>query len=173
MNRNKTRKHLPPLSTVRLLEPGSGTATTELLRLAAPGVRNEQRAVVANEDVLDLLLTLFIDILLVEGDESLGDALTNGVNLGGVATALDADSHVHAGEPALPEKKDRLKSLEPEDFRFDELDGAAIDFDETAPSLAVGNGHRGLLATEALHLLQLLPLRHCSCFTLQIGRAHV
>jgi len=145
-------------STVRLLEPGSSTTTTELLRLAAPGVRNEQRAVVANENILNLLFALFIHVLLIEGDQSLRNTLTNGINLGGVATALDADSHVHTREPALPEKEDRLKSLEPEDFRFDKLDGAAVNLDETAPSLAVGNGHRGLLPAEALHLLQLLPL---------------
>lgn len=146
------------LSTVRLLEPGSGTATTELLRLAAPGVCNEQRAVIANEDVLDLLLALFVHVLLVEGDEGFSNALTNGINLGGVATTVDANSHIYSREPALSEKEDRLKSLEPEDFRFDELDGATVDLNKAAPSLAVGNRHRRLLAAEALHLLQLLPL---------------
>lgn len=54
--------------TVGLLEPSASTATTELLGLAAPGVGDEESAIVPNEDVLDLLLGLFVHVLLVEGD---------------------------------------------------------------------------------------------------------
>ena len=86
------------LLTVGLLEPGASTATTELLGLTAPGIGDEEGAVVSDEDILDLLLGLLVDVLLVEGDEGLGDGLADGVDLGGVTAALDADAHVDAGE---------------------------------------------------------------------------
>lgn len=175
MNRNqkpKTRKHHHhSSSTVRLLEPRTCATPTKLLGLAAPGIRDEQGTIVPHQNVLDLLLTLFINVLLVERDERLGDALADGVDLGGVAATLDADAHVDAGEAALTQQEDRLEGLEAEDLRLHELNGAAVDLDETAPALAVGHGHGGLLATEALHLLQRclpvlrlrlrLRLRHC------------
>ncbi|THG03985.1 hypothetical protein TEA_025134 [Camellia sinensis var. sinensis] len=44
-------------------------------------------------------------LTLKEGDECFGDALVDGIDLGGVATALDADTHVNAGE-ALAAKED-------------------------------------------------------------------
>ena len=56
---------------------GSGSGTSELLGLVPPGIRDEQRAVVGDQDVLDLLLGGLIDILLVVGDERLGDGLTD------------------------------------------------------------------------------------------------
>jgi len=174
MNRTKnkkTQKHHHSPSTVRLLEPRTCATPTKLLGLAAPGIRDEQGTIVPHQNVLDLLLTLFINVLLVERDERLGDALANGVDLGGVAAALDADAHVDAGEAALSQQEDGLEGLKAEDLRLDELDGAAVDLDEAAPALAVGHGHRRLLATEALHLLQRrlpvlrlrlrLRLRHC------------
>ena len=47
--------------TVRLLVPSAGTGATELLRLAAAGVGNQQAAVVCQEDGLDLVLGDFAD----------------------------------------------------------------------------------------------------------------
>lgn len=44
------------ISTVRLLEAGARAFATKLLRLTPTGVRNEQAAVVREEQVLDLLL---------------------------------------------------------------------------------------------------------------------
>lgn len=144
-------------STIRFLESCASTATTELLGLAATGIGNEECAVVPDEDVFDLLLGLLIDVLLVVSDESLGDALTDGVNLGGVSTALDTDAHVDAGKTVAAEEEDGLEGLEAEDLRLDELDRTAVDLDEAAAALAVGDGHRRLLTAEALDLLK------CGC----------
>lgn len=41
---------------------------------------------------------MLIDVLLVVGDDGLGDGLTDGVNLGGVTTTGDADADVDTGE---------------------------------------------------------------------------
>ena len=43
-------------SSVRLLESGSGTLTTELLWLGSSGVSNDQSLVVLEEDFLELSL---------------------------------------------------------------------------------------------------------------------
>ena len=138
------------LLTVGLLEPGASTATTELLGLTAPGIGDEEGAVVSDEDILDLLLGLLVDVLLVEGDEGLGDALANGVDLGGVPAALVAVTNVNASEALAAEEEDWLVRLVGEDLRLHQLDGAAVDLDQTATALTVGDGHRRLLAAEAL-----------------------
>lgn len=41
---------------------------------------------------------MLVDVLLVVGDEGLGDGLADGVDLGGVATAGDAHADVDVGE---------------------------------------------------------------------------
>jgi hypothetical protein len=84
--------------TVRLLVPGAGTATTELLGLRTAVVGNEECAVVLNESLLQLVLGVLVDVLLVVGNEGLGDGLTDGVDLGGVTTTGDADADIDAGE---------------------------------------------------------------------------
>ena len=92
--------HILPLPrlTVRLLESGTGARTTELLGLAAAVVGNEQCTVVLAEGLLEQVLAVLVDELLVVGDQGLGDRLTNGVDLGGVTTAADADADVDVGE---------------------------------------------------------------------------
>ena len=53
---------------VRLLVPRTRTWTTELLWLAPPVVCHEERAVVGNEGLLQLVLAVLVDVLLVVGD---------------------------------------------------------------------------------------------------------
>lgn len=91
-------------STVGFLEPCTSTTPTKLLRLAAPGISHQQSPIVPHQDILDLLLRLLVDVLLVEGDESFRDGLTDSIDLRGVTSSLDADAHVHAGEAVAAEK---------------------------------------------------------------------
>ncbi|CAL5385889.1 unnamed protein product [Camellia sinensis] len=142
------------------MEPSTSTATTKLLGLAAPRIGDEESTIVPNENVLDLLLRLLINILLVESDECFGDALADGVDLGGVATALNADAHVDAGEALAAEEEDGLVGLVAEDLRLHQLDGAAVDLDQATATLAVGDGHGRLLSAEALDRLY---RRSCHC----------
>ena len=51
--------------TVRLLVAGTGTVTTELLGLAVTSISNEEGAVVAEEEVLDLGLGGLVDVCKV------------------------------------------------------------------------------------------------------------
>lgn len=136
--------------TIRFLEPCTSTTTTELLWLAAPRISDKQGTIVANEDVLNLLLGLLIDVLLIEGNEGFGNTLADCVNLGGVTTTFHADAHVNAGETVATEKEDGLHRLVAEDLGLHQLDWAAVDLDEASAALAVGDGHGGLLPPKAL-----------------------
>ena len=68
-------------SSVRLLETRSGTVTTELLGLAAARVGNEEGLVILDEQFLELTLGRLVVVLLGEGDNGLGDGLTDGEDL--------------------------------------------------------------------------------------------
>jgi len=151
-------------STVRFLEPRASAATTELLGLAAPGIGDEQRPVISDEDVLDLLLGLLVDVLLVEGDEGLGDALPDGVDLGGVPAAAHADAHVSSGESVASEEKDGLERLVAEDLGLHELDRGPVHLDQPAALLAVSHRHRVLLPPEALDRFGRRRRRRCHFF---------
>jgi hypothetical protein len=80
--------------TVRLLETGTGTGTTELLGLATTVVGNEEGTVVLSKSLLEHVLAVLIDVLLVVGDQGLGNGLTDGVDLRSVTTAGNADADV-------------------------------------------------------------------------------
>uniref|UniRef100_A0A182TWB2 Uncharacterized protein n=1 Tax=Anopheles melas TaxID=34690 RepID=A0A182TWB2_9DIPT len=119
---------------------GAGTWTAELLRLAAARIRNQQRSVVLGQDVLQLLARRLIDVLLVEGDQRLGDGLPDGVDLCYVTAAAHADADVDAGELFLAEQQQRLLQLVAQDLRLDLVQRAAIDTQQSLSALAVCNG---------------------------------
>lgn len=97
--------------TVGFLVPGTGTATTELLGLRTTVVGDEQCAVVLNKGLLQLVLGVLIDVLLVVGDDGLGDGLADGVDLGGVTTTGDTDTDVDTGELVSADDQERLVDL--------------------------------------------------------------
>lgn len=138
-------------STVRLLEPGAGSASTELLGLAAAGIGDEEGAVVAGEDVLGLLLGGLVDVLLEVGDEPLGDGLADGVDLRRLPAAADADPHVDVLEAGAAGEQDGLERLEPQHLRADQLDRGAVHLDQATAGLGVGHRHGRLLPPEALN----------------------
>merc|ERR1739845_37624 len=137
--------------TVRLLVTGASRRTTELLRLAAPGIGHQQASVVGQKDLLDLLLSGFVHVLLVPRYDSLGEGLTDGVHLRDVTTAPDPD--VHAGELVRSEEEDGLEDLVPQYLRLNELNGRTIDLDQTTASLDKGDGDGGFLPSESLDAL--------------------
>ncbi len=67
--------------TVRLLEARAGTLTTELLGLAAAVVGDEEGSVELDKSLLEEVLRVFIDKLLVVGDQGLGNGLSDGIDL--------------------------------------------------------------------------------------------
>lgn len=90
---------LVALLTVGFLVPRARTWTAELLGLAPPVVCDEECAVVLDEGLLELVLGVLVDVFLVVGDDGLGDGLSDGVDLRGVASARDAHADVDVGCP--------------------------------------------------------------------------
>lgn len=54
---------------------------------------------------------MLVNVLLVVGDEGLGDGLADGVNLGGVTTTGDTDTDVDTGELVSADDEDGLVGL--------------------------------------------------------------
>lgn len=127
-----------------LLPPSTGTWTTELLRLHATRISNEEGTIVGDKRLLQADSLCGILVLGIVRNKGLGDGLSDSVYLGDVATTLDAHTDVDAREGFLANDQDRLVDLVPEDFGLDEADGGAVDTDETAALTRVGDGGGGL-----------------------------
>lgn len=97
--------------TVRLLEAGTGTGTTELLGLAAAVVGNEEGSVELDESLLEEVLGVLIDELLVVGDQGLGDSLSDSVNLRHMASAVHPTPDVYIGELVKANNEEGLVDL--------------------------------------------------------------
>lgn len=147
--------------TVGFLVASTSTGTTELLGLGPSGIGDEECAVVLEEGLLELVLRVLVNELLVVGDNRLGDGLADGVDLGNVTTTGDADTDVDTGELVEADDQEglvdlytssiRLQSfamifrpsvlifqysyLEAQLLRLDELEGLAVDLDETLACL--------------------------------------
>ena len=59
---------------------------------------------------------MLVDVLLVVGDDGLGDGLADGVDLRGVTTTGDADADVDTGELVSADDQDGLVDLLSLDF---------------------------------------------------------
>lgn len=116
--------------TVGFLVPGAGTATSELLGLSPTVIGNEQVAVVLDKSSLQLVLGVLINVLLVVGDDGLGDSLTDGIDLRSVTTTGDTDTDIDTSELVGTDDQERLVDLEAEDLRLNQGERLAIDLDE-------------------------------------------
>jgi len=145
-------KSKPTRSSVRLLETRSGTVSSELLGLASARVSNEESLVVLDKEFLKLALALLIVVLLVVGDDGLGDSLADGHHLGAGTTSVDAHADVEVLEAVGTEEEDGLENLHAEGRGLNELDGLSVDADESLSGGAVGNSGGVLLAAEGLYL---------------------
>lgn len=142
--------------SVRLLEAGTGTLTTELLGLAAAVVGNEEGTVELDEGLLEHVLGVLIDELLVVGDQGLGDGLADGVDLRGVTTTGDADADVDVGELVKTDNKDGLVDLQANNVRMMWLSGGI------ACVLWVWPSQRVQVKTSTCDMLTLLPFETAS-----------
>lgn len=136
--------------TVRLLVTGTSTGTTKLLGLRSSGVSDKKGSVVRNESLLQLVLGLLINELLVVGNDTLSNSLTDGVDLGDVTTTGDADTDVNVGELFETSNKKGLVDLVSENLGLDKGDGRTVDLEETLTGLDVGNSSGSLLLAEGL-----------------------
>ena len=142
--------------TVGFLVPCASTRSTELLGFRATVVGDKQGAVVLHKSLLELVLGVLVNVLLVVGDDGLGDGLADGVDLRGVTTTGNADADVDTGELVSADDQDGLVDLllldysppfpfvlvdsctgicvsylEAEDLRLDQREGLAVDLDKT------------------------------------------
>jgi len=108
---------------VRLLETSASTATAELLGLGPAGIGNKKGTVILEEGILDLLLGGLVDVLLVEGNDGLGDRLADSVDLRDATTTTDADADVEVTETLHAKEVEGLINLPPESLGLDELEG--------------------------------------------------
>jgi hypothetical protein len=70
---------------------------------------------------------VLIDVLLVVGDNGLGDGLTDGVDLGCVSTTSNSDADVDIGEFLKTNDEEGFVDLESEDLRLNEVEWFSVD----------------------------------------------
>lgn len=83
-------------------------------------------------------------------NKTLGDGLSDGVDLGGVTTTGDTHSDVDVGELVKTNQDQWLVNLESEDLWLNKGDWGTVDLDQTLTLLDVGNSCGRLLLTEGL-----------------------
>ena len=125
--------------------------TAELLGFAAAGVSDEEGLVVLEEEFLELTLAGLVVVLLVEGNNRLGNSLADGQNLAGGTTTLDAAADVQVLEAVGTEEENGLPDLHAEGNGLEQLDGLSVDLDGAVAGGGVRDGGGVLLAAEALH----------------------
>lgn len=136
--------------TVRFLISGTSTRTAELLGLRVSRVSNQQGSVVAQISLLELVLRLLVNKLLVKGNQTLGNGLSDSIELRNVSTSADSDSNVNVGKLVETNNEERLVDLESEGLGLDKADGRAVKFEETFAGLDVGDSGSSLLLAESL-----------------------
>lgn len=71
----------------------------------------------------DLALLGLVDVLLVVGDHSLREGLTDGVDLGDIASTSHSDPDVEALESLEAEEENGLEDLHSQGLGLEEFDG--------------------------------------------------
>lgn len=137
--------------TIRFLITCSGARTAELLGLAATRVGNQQRAIISDQDITQLLLRGLIDKLLTIGNDGLCYSLTDGVNLGRMTTSPHTNSDVEVSKFVFPEDQDWFKDLQAKYFGLDEFQGNPIHSDHTLPLLAMSNSGGSFFSSISLY----------------------
>ena len=98
-------------------------------------------------------------ILLVEGEEGLGDGLADGEDLIGLTTTLDSHSDVDVFKLVASDEEDGLEDLESKGFGLNKAECLSVNSDGASALSAGGNGSCGLLLTESLNLFL---VAHCA-----------
>ena len=119
--------------------------TTKLLWFATTRIGNQQGTIIGNQQFLNLLLGGLIDILLVEGHDSLGDGLTDGVDLGSVTSSTHSNANIESSDTVSAQKQNGLIHLGTQDFWLDEGKRSAVELDESLAALAHCNSRGRLL----------------------------
>lgn len=132
------------------MESGTSTLTTEFLWFWSSGISNQQGSVVRGESLLQFVLGLFVNELLVVSNQTLGNSLSDSVNLRDVTTTSDSNSDVDVSELVQTNQQQWFVNLESQDFWLNQGDWRTVNLDQTLTGLNVGNGSSRLLLTESL-----------------------
>ena len=108
-------------SSVGLLETRPSTFTAEFLWFAAPGVGHKEGLVVLEEEGLHFALLRLVTELLLKGDQTFADSLTDGHYLGSGTATTDTDANVQLCELVSAKKQNRLINLHAHGRGFQKL----------------------------------------------------
>lgn len=128
--------------------------TSELLWLAPPVIRNEECTVECDQSLLQGVLAVLVDILLVVGDDALGNGLTDRIDLRGVTTTSNAHADVDLGELVESNDEERLVDLESQNLGLHEGERFAVHSDETFACLYVARQSLDQHKSTVSHTLQ-------------------
>ena len=105
-------------------------------------------------------------VLLIEGEESLGNSLADGKHLVAGTTTLDSDSDVDVFKLVTTDEEDGLECLNSKGLGLNQADSLAVDSDRASALSASCNGGGVLLLTESLNLFLIahFALRRYMCY---------
>ena len=89
----------------------SGTWTTILFRFASSWVSDEESSVILQKKLFNLSLFSLVDEFLVISNDTLGNGLSDGVDLSNITTSSDGDSNVQVLESLQTQKKNWLHNF--------------------------------------------------------------
>ena len=92
----------------------SGTWSTVLFRFASSWISNQKTSVVLEEKFLDLSFFCLVDEFLVVSNNTLGDGLSDGIDLSDVTSSSDGDSDVEILESFETEKENGFHDFDSE-----------------------------------------------------------
>ena len=98
-------------------------------------------------------------VLLIVGEEGLGDGLTHGEHLVAGTTTLNSDSDVDVFKLVTTDEEDGLEGLNSEGLGLNKAESLAVDSDGASALGANGNSGSVLLLTESLNLFL---FAHCA-----------
>ena len=101
----------PMIKHLEELDRRQAAHTSKLLRFTPPVVGYQQRSVILNKRLLQLVLCIFIHVFLVVSHNALCDRLANGVYLRCVPTTIHPDANVDIGEFVEADNEERLIDL--------------------------------------------------------------
>ena len=85
--------------------------TSEFLGLSPTVIGNEEGTVILDQSTLELVLGVLVDVLLVVGDDRLGDSLTDSINLRSLTTTRDTDTDIDTSELVGSNDQERFIDL--------------------------------------------------------------
>jgi len=105
-------------------------------------------------------------VLLVVGEEGLGDGLSNGKDLVGLTTTANSHSDVDVFKLVTTDEEDGLEGLNSERLGLDQAESLAVNSDGASALGASSNSGCVLLLTESLNLFLFahFALRRYMCY---------